>query len=126
MKKVIVVLAAAALLAVGCSVVKPLATCWMQAPVMIAAYPSSDCTGDPLFLEIHDGVPYLSAGEVTGKCLRCVPIHHGWTDKDEWLAARISLGIPLDACATSPAGAMICPPKAERTESWGAVKALYR
>ena len=126
MRLVVLSLSVCALLAAGCSVVKPIVSCYMQAPVMIATYPNQDCTGEPSCIEVHDGVPYMSDSGVTGKCLRCIPIHKGWTDKDEWIAARIALGVPIDLCLMSPANDVVCPPAVKRSETWGAIKALYR
>lgn len=122
----LIVVCVLALSCSACSVVKPMLACCMQAPVMVAAYPNEDCTGEPSCIEVHDGIPYMSGDEVTGKCLRCVPIHKGWTDPDEWIAARIALRIPIDLCLTSPAGNVICPPPVDRARTWGAIKALYR
>jgi len=76
------------------------------------------------YMETVAGQQYV-AGTTEGKDWACVEVS-GWT-KDEWCAARESLGVPPEVCVWSPRGERRCAPcSAVESPTWGSIKALYR
>jgi len=73
------------------------------------------------YMETVAGQQYV-AGTTEGNEWQCVEVS-GWT-KEEWCAARKSLGIAPDLCVTSPKGEVRCAPCGKTV--WGAIKAMYR